>query len=573
MECFSAELCVYSIVMNMRSDLMKSGSARAPHRSLLKADGLTDEQIARPFVAVINSANEIIPGHTMLDQIAQGVKTGVLMAGGTPLEISTIGVCDGLAMNHQGMWSSLPSREVIADSVEIAVSAHAFDAVVMIPNCDKVIPGMLMAAARLNLPTVIISGGPMLSGRDSSGKAVSVETVFTAVSKFEAGLISEEDLFHLEEHACPTCGSCAGMFTANSMNCLIEALGIGLPGNGTVPAVYSERIRMAKEAGIRVMRLLEENITALDIITPVSLRNAITVDMAFGGSSNTVLHITALAQEANIDLTYDDWSAISAKTPSLVRISPASDIYIESLYHVGGIPSLIRELDRGGLIERDAPTVTGKTIGQIADEAKDADGVVIRRFAEPHFPEGGLKILRGNLAPDGAIVKQSAIPQNMRVLTGPARVFNDEASAVAAILGGAINEGDVVVIRYEGPKGGPGMPEMLAPTAAISGVPHLAASVALITDGRFSGATKGPAIGHVAPEAMVGGPIALVAEGDEITIDINTGALTLHVSEEELAGRKSSWQPRAPRVTKGVLARFASLVSSADKGAVLKSGL
>ncbi|MBS3974492.1 MAG: dihydroxy-acid dehydratase [Actinobacteria bacterium] len=559
--------------MNMRSDLMKSGSARAPHRSLLKADGLTDEQIARPFVAVINSANEIIPGHTMLDQIAQGVKTGVLMAGGTPLEISTIGVCDGLAMNHQGMWSSLPSREVIADSVEIAVSAHAFDAVVMIPNCDKVIPGMLMAAARLNLPTVIISGGPMLSGRDSSGKAVSVETVFTAVSKFEAGLISKEDLFHLEEHACPTCGSCAGMFTANSMNCLIEALGIGLPGNGTVPAVYSERIRMAKEAGIRVMRLLEENITALDIITPVSLRNAITVDMAFGGSSNTVLHITALAQEANIDLTYDDWSAISARTPSLVRISPASDIYIESLYHVGGIPSLIRELDRGGLIERDAPTITGKTIGQIADEAKDADGVVIRRFAEPHFPEGGLKILRGNLAPDGAIVKQSAIPQNMRVLTGPARVFNDEASAVAAILGGAITEGDVVVIRYEGPKGGPGMPEMLAPTAAISGVPHLAASVALITDGRFSGATKGPAIGHVAPEAMVGGPIALVAEGDEITIDINTGALTLHVSEEELATRKSSWQPRAPRVTKGVLARFASLVSSADKGAVLKSGL
>lgn len=552
---------------------MKSGPSRAPHRSLLKADGLTDEQIARPFVAVINSANEIIPGHTMLDQIAQGVKVGVLMAGGTPLEISTIGVCDGLAMNHQGMWSSLPSREVIADSVEIAVSAHAFDAVVMIPNCDKVIPGMLMAAARLNLPTVIVSGGPMLAGRDSSGKAVSVETVFTAVSRFEAGLISREDLFHLEEHACPTCGSCAGMFTANSMNCLIEALGIGLPGNGTVPAVYSERIRMAKEAGIQVMRLIEENITALDIITPVSLRNAITVDMAFGGSSNTVLHITALAQEANIDLTYDDWSALSARTPSLVRISPASDIYIESLYHVGGIPSLIRELDRGGLIERDAPTVTGKTIGQIADEAKDADGVVIRRFDEPHFAEGGLKILRGNLAPDGAIVKQSAIPQDMRVLTGPARVFDDEASAVTAILSGAISEGDVVVIRYEGPKGGPGMPEMLAPTAAISGVPRLAASVALITDGRFSGATKGPAIGHVAPEAMVGGPIALVVEGDKITIDINEGTLTIHVSEEELNGRKSSWRPRAPRVTKGVLARFASLVSSADKGAVLKSGL
>jgi len=573
MKCFSAELCVYSIAMNMRSDLMKSGPSRAPHRSLLKADGLTDEQIARPFVAVINSANEIIPGHTMLDQIAQGVKVGVLMAGGTPLEISTIGVCDGLAMNHQGMWSSLPSREVIADSVEIAVSAHAFDAVVMIPNCDKVIPGMLMAAARLNLPTVIVSGGPMLAGRDSSGKAVSVETVFTAVSRFEAGLISREDLFHLEEHACPTCGSCAGMFTANSMNCLIEALGIGLPGNGTVPAVYSERIRMAKEAGIQVMRLIEENITALDIITPVSLRNAITVDMAFGGSSNTVLHITALAQEANIDLTYDDWSALSARTPSLVRISPASDIYIESLYHVGGIPSLIRELDRGGLIERDAPTVTGKTIGQIADEAKDADGVVIRRFDEPHFAEGGLKILRGNLAPDGAIVKQSAIPQDMRVLTGPARVFDDEASAVTAILSGAISEGDVVVIRYEGPKGGPGMPEMLAPTAAISGVPRLAASVALITDGRFSGATKGPAIGHVAPEAMVGGPIALVVEGDKITIDINEGTLTIHVSEEELNGRKSSWRPRAPRVTKGVLARFASLVSSADKGAVLKSGL
>lgn len=551
---------------------MKSGFARTPHRSLLKADGLTDEQIARPFVAVINSANEIIPGHTMLDQIAQGVKAGVLMAGGTPLEISTIGVCDGIAMGHQGMWSSLPSREVIADSVEIAVNAHAFDAVVMIPNCDKVIPGMLMAAARLDLPTVVISGGPMLAGRNLSGQPVSVETVFTAVSKFEAGLITEEELCHLEDHACPTCGSCAGMFTANSMNCLIEALGIGLPGNGTVPAVYSERIRMAKRAGQHVMRLLAEGITARDIINPTSIRNAITVDMAFGGSSNTVLHLTALAHEADLELTYDDWSAISARTPALVKISPASDIYIESLYEAGGIPSLIRELDRAGLIDRDAMTVTGQTIGEIADAAREADGTVIRKIENPHFHEGGLKILRGNLAPDGCVVKQSAIPKDMRRLTGPARVFDDETSAVAAILNGGINAGDVVVIRYEGPKGGPGMPEMLAPTAAISGIPELATTCALVTDGRFSGATKGPAIGHVAPEAMVGGPIALIHEGDPITIDIDTGTLTVDVTDGVLAARRAEWTPRQPRVTKGVLARFASLVTSADKGAVLKPG-
>ena len=551
------------------SDRMKAGPSKAPHRSLLKADGLTDEQIARPFVAIINSANEIIPGHLMLDRIAEGVKTGVLMAGGTPLEISTIGVCDGIAMNHAGMRYSLASRETIADSVEIAVSAHAFDAVVMIPNCDKVIPGMLMAAARLDLPTVVISGGPMLAGRGPKGEPVDLDTVFTAVGKVNAGVMSEEELCILEEQACPTCGSCAGLFTANSMNCLIEAIGIGLPGNGTVPAVYSERIRMAKHAGMHVMRLLEEGVTARDIINAASIRNAMTLDMAFGGSSNTVLHLTAIAHEANADITLDDWAAVSAKTPNLVRISPASDLHMEDLDHVGGIPAIMRELDRAGLIDRDAPTVNGRTIGEIADSARATDGSVIRRIEDAHYPEGGLRVLRGNLAPDGAVVKQSAVPVNMRVLTGPARVFDDEDAAVSAILGGGVVEGDIVVIRYEGPKGGPGMREMLTPTSAIAGIPRLATSVALITDGRFSGATKGPAVGHVSPEAAAGGPIALVVEGDSITVDIDSAELTLHVSPDKLAARRASWTPPAPRVTTGVLARYAKLVSSADRGAVL----
>ncbi len=547
---------------------MKGGVSKAPHRSLLKADGLTDEEIARPFVAVVNSANEVIPGHLMLDKVAEAVKAGIRMAGGTPLEISTIGVCDGIAMNHEGMRYSLASRETIADSVEIAVQGHAFDAVVLIPNCDKVIPGMLMAAARIDLPTVVISGGPMLAGRTAKGEAVDLDTVFTAVGKYNVGAITADELCELEEAACPTCGSCAGLFTANSMNCLVEAIGIGLPGNGTIPAVYSERIRLAKKAGMRVMELLEQGVTARDIITPASIRNAMALDMAFGGSSNTVLHLTAIAHEAHADVTLDDWAAVSAKTPNLCRISPASDMHMEDLYAVGGIPTIMRELDSKGLIARDAMTVSGKTMGEIAERARPADGRVVRRIEEPYYPEGGLRVLRGNLAPDGAVVKQSAVPQEMRVHTGPARVFDSEEDAVEAILGGKIVAGDVLVIRYEGPKGGPGMREMLTPTSAISGM-GLSTSCALITDGRFSGATKGPAVGHVSPEAAAGGPIALVAEGDSITVDIDAAELTLNVDEAELASRRARWSAPEPKVTEGVLARYSKLVSSADKGAVL----
>jgi len=555
--------------MQLNSDRMKGGLSKAPHRSLLKADGLTDEEISRPLVAVINSKNDIIPGHLMLDKLGEAVKAGIYMAGGTPFEISTIGVCDGIAMNHAGMRASLPSREVIADSVELAVSAHAFDAVVLIPNCDKVIPGMLMAAARLDLPTVVVSGGPMMAGRGPKGEAVDLDTVFTAVGKVTGGSMSEDDLLALEEHACPTCGSCAGLFTANSMNCLVEAIGIGLPGNGTIPAVYSERIRLAKKAGMRVMELLEQGVTARQIMTADAVRNAMALDMAFGGSSNTVLHLTAIAHEAEADITLDDWSAVSARTPNLCRISPASNYHMEDLYVVGGIPTIMRELDKRGLIVRDALTVNGQTMGQIADGARDADGTVVHTLDNPYYPEGGLRVLRGNLAPDGAVVKQSAVPKEMRVLTGPARVFDAEEAAVTAILGGVIKAGDIVVIRYEGPKGGPGMREMLTPTSAIAGMPQLATSVALITDGRFSGATKGPAVGHVSPEGAAGGPIGLVAEGDSITVDIDSGTLTLHVDDAELAARKAAWVAPEPRVTKGILARYAKLVTSADKGAVL----
>ncbi len=550
------------------SDRMKGGLSKAPHRSLLKADGFTDTEIARPLVAVINSANEIIPGHLMLDKIGEAVKAGVYMGGGTPVEISTIGVCDGIAMNHAGMRYSLVSREVIADSVEIAVLAHAFDAVVMIPNCDKITPGMLMAAARLNLPTVVVSGGPMLAGRGLSGEAVDLDTIFTAVGKVAAGEMSEDDLLLLEERACPTCGSCAGLFTANSMNCLVEAIGIGLPGNGTVPAVFSERIRLAKRAGMHVMELLERGVTARDIMTPSAFRNAMTLDMAFGGSSNTVLHLTAISHEAGADVTLDDWAAVSARTPNLVRISPASDMHMEDLHWAGGIPVIMGELDRAGLIERDAMTVDGRSMGEIAAGAPRPDGRVVRPTSDPYYPEGGLRVLRGNLAPDGAVVKQSAVPLEMRVHTGPARVFESEEDAVSAILGGRIVAGDVVVIRYEGPVGGPGMREMLTPTSAISGMPELAKSVALVTDGRFSGATKGPAVGHVSPEAAAGGLIGLVAEGDSITVDIDAATLTLHVSDEELEQRRVARVVPEPRVTTGVLGRYARLVTSADKGAV-----
>ncbi len=553
--------------MELRSDRMKLGTARSPHRSLLKADGLTDEEISRPLVAVVGSTNDVIPGHVMLDRIAAAVRDGVLMSGGTPLGFSTIGICDGIAMNHAGMRYSLPSREVIADSIELTVQAHAFDAMVMIPNCDKITPGMLMAAARLDIPTVIVSGGPMLAGR-FRGKQVDLDTVFTAVGKVKAGEMTEDELCELEEAACPTCGSCAGMFTANSMNCLTEAIGMGLPGNGTVPAVYSERIRLAKRAGMRVMELLRDGITARDVMTADAIRNALALDMAFGGSSNTVLHLTAIAHELGCPIGMDDWAEVSARTPNLCRISPASDMHMEDLHAVGGVPTIMRELGKKGLIFGEARTVAGRTIGQIADAAPDADGVVVRRIDDPYYPEGGLKVLRGSLAPDGSVVKQSAVPAEMRRHTGPARVFESEESAVEAIFGGGIRAGDVIVIRHEGPRGGPGMREMLTPTSAVSGM-GLATSVALVTDGRFSGATKGPAVGHVSPEAAAGGPIAFVEEGDPITLDIDAGTISLDVAEDVLARRRAGWTALEIKATSGYLARYARTVSSADRGAVV----
>ncbi|MBS3956121.1 MAG: dihydroxy-acid dehydratase [Clostridiales bacterium] len=551
----------------MRSAVMKGGLARAPHRSLLKANGLTDEEIARPLVAVVNSANDIIPGHVMLDKIAEAVKAGVYMAGGTPLEFSTIGICDGLAMNHAGMRYSLPSRTVIADSVELVVQAHAFDAMVLIPNCDKITPGMLIAAARLDIPTVVVSGGPMLAG-SYRGAPVNLETVFTSVGKVKTGEMSEETLREIEDVACPTCGSCAGLYTANSMNCLTEAIGMGLPGNGTVPAVYSERIRLAKRAGMKVMELLAEGITARRIMTPEAIRNAMVVDMAFGGSSNTVLHLTAIAHELGHPITFDDWSEVSASTPNICRLSPASHYHIQDLYAAGGVGAILVELDKAGLLARDVMTVSGLTMGEIIDASENRDTDVVRPVERAYYPEGGLRVLKGNLAPRGCVIKQSAVPAEMRKHTGPARVFDSEGAAVAAMYGGEIRPGDVVIIRYEGPKGGPGMSEMLAPTAAITGM-GLASSVALITDGRFSGATSGPAIGHVSPEAINGGPIAFVEEGDEITIDIDAGTLTLAVTEERLAERRRHWTPPESRVTSGYLARYLKSVSGADEGAVV----
>jgi dihydroxy-acid dehydratase len=554
--------------MDVRSDRMKRGPVRAPHRSLLKADGLTDEEISRPLVAIVNSANEIIPGHLQLDSIAAAVKAGVRMAGGTPLAFSTIGICDGIAMGHAGMRYSLASREIIADSVELVVQAHAFDAMVLIPNCDKIVPGMRMAAARLDIPTIVVSGGPMLAGR-WKGKAVDLDTVFTAVGAVSAGAVSEDELLELENSACPTCGSCAGLFTANSMNCLTEAVGLGLPGNGTIPAVYSERIRLAKHAGMQIMELLKRRITARDILTRDAIRNAMTLDMAFGGSSNTVLHLTAIAHEAGVDITLDDWAEVSARTPNLVRISPAGEYHMEDLYFAGGVSAIMHELDRHGLVERHPMTVTGKDMGHTVHASKGADGAVIHAVEDAYYPEGGLRVLRGNLAPRGAVVKQSAVAPEMRKHSGPARVFEGEEDAVEAILGGRIDPGDVVVIRYEGPRGGPGMREMLTPTSAIAGM-GLATSVVLITDGRFSGATKGPCIGHVSPEAAEGGPIAFVEEGDTIELDIDAGALTLDVTDERLAMRRREWTPPPPKVTSGYLARYARVVTSADMGAVLE---
>ncbi len=553
--------------MELRSDAIKRGLARAPHRSLLKADGLTDEELERPLVAVVSSQNEVIPGHIHLDKIAEAVKAGVRMAGGTPLQVNTIGVCDGIAMNHEGMRFSLTSREVIADSVECAIQGHQFDAMVLIPSCDKIVPGMLIAACRLDIPTVLVSGGPMLAGRDRHGEETDLNSLFDAVGQVTAGTMTEDEMHWLENTACPTCGSCSGMFTANSICCLAEALGIALPGNGTIPAVYSERIRLAKHAGMKVMELLEKGITARQIIDARAVRNGMALDQAFGGSTNTMLHLTAIAHAAGCPVTMDDWDKACSATPNIVRLAPAGPLHIQDLNDVGGVSAIIGELGRSGHLDLTANTCHG-TMAEWVEQCPPVDGTVVRHIDNPYSPDGGLKVMRGTLAPDCGVVKKSAVDPSMYKHTGPARVFDSEEAACEAIFGGKINPGDVVVIRYEGPAGGPGMREMLTPTSAICGM-GLAKSVALITDGRFSGASKGPCVGHVSPEAAAGGPIALVHEGDQISIDIEAGTLDLLVDEDELARRRAAWEPPAPKYTTGVLSRYAKLVTSADKGAYL----
>ena len=555
--------------MQLRSDAMKKGVARAPHRSLLKADGLTDEEISRPLIAVFNSRNDIIPGHNNLDKICEAVKAGIYMAGGVPFEISTIGVCDGLAMNHDGMHYSLVSREAIADSFECAVQGHAFDGAVCIPNCDKIVPGMILGALRVNIPTVFVSGGPMLPGHKpgcTDGPTTDLNTLFDGAGQVSAGTMTEEELKYFENTACPTCGSCSGMFTANSMNCLCEALGIALPGNGTIPAVYSERLRLAKHAGMKVMELLEKGISIRDVITAPAIHNAMECDMAFGGSTNTVLHLTAIAMEAGCPITMDDWDAASARTPHLVKLQPSGPRPLIDLYAVGGVPVVMHELAELGLLDNEALTCMGPLPAYIANCTKPADGEVCRTHDNPFSKVGALRVLHGNIAPDGGIVKKSAVDPSMLTHTGPARCFNSEEEACDAIFAGEIKPGDVVVIRYEGPKGGPGMREMLTPTSAIVGM-GLSKSVALITDGRFSGASKGPCVGHVSPEAASGGPIALIEDGDEITVDIEGGKLELHVSADVLATRRAAFVAPAPKHNHGVLAKYAKLVSSADKGA------
>ena len=552
----------------MRSDVMKKGPQRAPHRSLLKATGLTDEEINKPLIGVVSSQNDIIAGHINLDKIVESVKKGVLMAGGTPIVFPTIGVCDGIAMGHEGMRYSLVTRELIADTIECMVKAHAFDALVMIPNCDKIVPGMMMAALRLNIPAIVISGGPMLAGK-FKGKDVSLSSMFEAVGAFENGTMLEGDLCDMENKACPTCGSCSGMFTANSMNCLAEVLGLGLPGNGTIPAVYSERMRLAKYAGMRIMDLLEKDIKPRDIVNERAIRNALTVDMALGCSTNSVLHLTAIANEARVDLNLDMINEVSEVTPNLCRLAPATDTHIEELYWAGGIQAVMKELSKKDLLDLDCITVTSKTHKENLVGVEVLDYNVIKSIDEPFSSTGGIRVLKGNLAVDGAVVKKSAVLKEMLTHKGPARVFDSEEDAIEAILAKKIVKGDVVVIRYEGPKGGPGMREMLSPTSAIAGM-GLDKYVALITDGRFSGATKGAAIGHISPEAAEGGVIGLVEEGDIISIDIPNGKLELLVDDEVLEERRKHFKPLPPKVTEGYLARYAKLVSSASTGAILK---
>jgi dihydroxy-acid dehydratase len=556
--------------MTTRSSKMTGGLEKAPHRSLLAALGLTREEMRRPLIGIANSANEIIPGHIHLDKIVQAVKDGVRMAGGTPMEFPTIGVCDGLAMNHEGMHFSLPSRELIADSIEIMASAHPFDALVLVPNCDKIVPGMLMAALRLNIPTIVVSGGPMLAG-ELRGKRVDLINVFEAVGKVKLGKMDEAELDELEECACPGCGSCAGMFTANSMNCLSETIGLALPGNGTIPAVQAARIRLAKHAGMQIMELLKRGIRPRDIVTEKSVKNAVRLDMALGCSTNTVLHLPAIFREAGLDLTLAIFDEVSRSTPNLCRLSPAGPHYIQDLHAAGGIPGVMSELNKAGLIETGALTCTGKTVGENLSELKAAvrDHEVVRPIDSPYANQGGIAVLYGNLAPLGAVVKQSAVAPEMMQRMAKARPFDSEAEACEAILGGVIKPGDAVVIRYEGPKGGPGMREMLTPTSTIMGM-GLGESVALITDGRFSGGSRGAAIGHVSPEAASGGLIGLVQEGDIIEIDIPSRKLNLLVDEAILAERKAKFRPKRKTIKSPFLKRYVKHVTSAAQGAVLE---
>ena len=551
----------------MNSDHVKKGMQQAPHRSLFNALGYTKEEMERPLVGIVSSYNEIVPGHMNLDKITQAVKMGVAMAGGTPVVFPAIAVCDGIAMGHTGMKYSLVTRELIADSTECMAKAHQFDALVMIPNCDKNVPGLLMAAARINVPTVFVSGGPMLAGH-VDGRKRSLSSMFEAVGAYEAGKMTAEKVEEYVNKVCPTCGSCSGMYTANSMNCMTEVLGMGLRGNGTIPAVYSERIRLAKHAGMKVMELLKNNVRPSDIMTKKAFLNCLTVDMALGCSTNTMLHLPAIAHEAGVELNMDIANEISAKTPNLCHLAPAGSTYMEDLNEAGGVYAVMNELSKKGLLYEDQITVTGKTVGENIKDVHNLNPEVIRPIDNPYMAQGGIAVLKGNIAPDTGIVKQSAVVPEMMVHEGPARVFDCEEDAIKAIKGGDIVPGDVVVIRYEGPKGGPGMREMLNPTSAIAGM-GLGDSVALITDGRFSGASRGASIGHVSPEAAVGGPIALIEEGDIIKIDIPNNSLNVDVSDEELAKRKEKWQPREPKITDGYLRRYAALVTSGNRGAVL----
>ncbi len=552
----------------MKSDAVKMGMQTAPQRSLFNALGLTEEELSKPLVGIVSSYNEIVPGHMNIDKIVEAVKVGVAMAGGTPIVFPAIAVCDGIAMGHVGMKYSLVTRDLIADSTECMAAAHQFDALVMVPNCDKNVPGLLMAAARLNVPTVFVSGGPMLAGH-VQGKKTSLSSMFEAVGAHAAGKMSEEEVNDYVCNACPTCGSCSGMYTANSMNCLTEAIGMGLQGNGTIPAVYSQRIKLAKHAGMKVMELLEKNIRPKDIMTQKAFENALTIDMALGCSTNTMLHLPAIAHEAGVEINLDIANQISAKTPNLCHLAPAGHHYMEELNEAGGIYAVMNELNKKGLLHTDLITATGKTVGENIAGCENKNQEIIRPIENPYSQTGGIAVLRGNIAPDSCVVKRSAVVPEMMEHEGPARVFDCEEDAIDAIKGGKISAGDVVVIRYEGPKGGPGMREMLNPTSAIAGM-GLGSSVALITDGRFSGASRGASIGHVSPEAAVGGPIALIEEGDIISINIPANTINVKVSEEELAKRKENWTPKEPKVKTGYLARYASMVTSADRGAILE---